>query len=285
MVSKLAGKSAYRYSDVGKLANAIRMRSEKENVLDEELEVININKQDYYKILAEYLGNSDEVPADTFKEIIAILEDIHIKQEITLENGNVSIFIPNYLRYGLCDAIIQAIGEQVREETMGRYDAALAGEILKGTIQEAICYLDLKKAGSEDYDMYRTADGSCEVDLILKNHETHTMKLYEIKHSDKMIPEQAKHLVNREFVREIENRLEYKAEGFYVLYNGKNSSRTYKPDKVFASLKDEGMRLNKSQLAEHWERLEQRAQIEEWGAVEVGYRNMTEFLCALPIVK
>lgn len=285
VVGKLANKLMHRYSDVAKLANIIRSRSEKESVLDENLEIINIDKQHYYEILAKYLGNSEQVPNETFREIVKILEDIQIKQDIILEDGIVSVFIPNYLRYGLCDEIMKTIGELVREETNQRYDAGLAGEILKGSIQEAVCYLDLKKAGSYDFDMYRTADGSCEVDLIIKNHERKTLRLYEIKHSSQVVPEQAKHLLNQEFVREIEHELGYKAAGYYILYNGENTKQVYDPKEVFESLKDENLNLNKIQNVERWERLVERAEIEAWEPLEIGYINMTEFLCGLAIVK
>lgn len=62
-----------------------------------------------------------------------ILEDIQLKQDISLDDGRVSVFIPNYLRYGLCDEIMQLIGDKIQEETGKRYRADLAGEILMGT--------------------------------------------------------------------------------------------------------------------------------------------------------
>lgn len=285
VVGKLANRPTYRYSDVGKLTVAIRVCSEQDSMLDEDLDILNIDKQRYYEILAEYLGNSDQVPEKTFKEIVKILEDIQVKQDIFLEEGNVSVFIPNYLRYGLCDEIMCSLGELIREETNKRYDSDLAGQILKGSIEEAICYLDLKKAGTKDFCMYRTADGSSEVNLIIKNHDNQTLDLYEMKHSSQMIPEQAKHLLNREFIREIEQELGYKAAGYYVLYNGENSRQEYHPAEVFERLHEENLKLNKTQNVERWERLFQQARIEAWRPIEIEYLNMTEFLCGLEIVK
>ena len=236
VVGKLANREAYRFSDIGKLASVIRQRSEQENLIDEELDVINLDAKSYYRLLSEYLGESKDVPEDTFQAVIKILEDIMIKQDIELDDGKVSVFIPNYLRYGLCDEIIKIIGDRIREETGKRYRADLAGEILMGTIQEAVCYLDLKMENRRDFDMYRTSDGKCEVDLIIRNKKDGWMDLYEIKHSAQIVGEQVKHLVNREFVREIEREFACKARNYYVLYNGKETEVEYVPEKVFEEL-------------------------------------------------
>lgn len=285
VVGKLANKPVYRYSDVSKLANVIRLRSEQEQELDESLEVLNIDKHHYFHILAEYLGNSEYISENTFRKIIDILEDIQIKQDIMLEQERVSIFIPNYLRYGLCDQIMQRIGELVQEETNARYDVRLAGEILSGTIQEAICYLDLKKEGLKDFDMYRTADGRCEVDLIIKNHQDKTLALYEIKHSKMRVPEQAKHLLNYDFIMEIENEFGYKVVSCHILYNGENGVEIYNPGTVFETLKEKSLQLGKLQNAEHWDTLVKRAEVADWKDVAVSYKNITEFLCELDIVR
>lgn len=285
VVGKLANKPVYRYSDVSKLANIIRMRSEQEQVLDESLEVLNIDKHHYFEILAEYLGNSEQISEETFRKIIDILEDIQIKQDIILGKERISIFIPNYLRYGLCDQIMQRIGEFVQEETNKRYDAKLAGEILHGSIQEAVCYLDLKKEGLKDFDMYRTADGRCEVDLIIKNHQDKTIDLYEIKHSRKHIPEQAKHLLNYDFVKEIENEFGYKVASYNMLYNGENREEIFSPKQVFETLKEKSLTMGKIQNVEYWDGLVQRAEVAQWKDILVCYKNMTEFLCALNMVK
>ncbi|MDO5407457.1 MAG: AAA family ATPase [Eubacteriales bacterium] len=285
VVGKLINKPVYKFSDIGKLSNVIRQRSEQENVQDEMLDVINLDSKHYYQVLADYLGNSKQVPIETFQNIIKILEEISVKQDIYLEDGNVSVFVPNYLRYGLCDRIIKIIAEEVREETGARYDAALAGEILMGSIQEAICYLDLKRANHVDFDMYRSMDGSCEIDLIIRDKEKKQMALYELKHSDKQVDEQAKHLVNREFVREVEQNLGCVVSRYHVLYNGPKKTVTINPAELYQELEERSMELGKIGNAEKWERLAQSARVQKWEPVKVQYENMTEFLCGLPIVQ
>lgn len=281
----LADKKIYRFSDVGNLADVIRQRSEKEHLEEESLEILNINKKAFYRILAETLGNSEKIPEETFRMIVKIFEEIGIKQEIYLEEGAVSVFIPNYLRYGLCDRIMRTIGERVKEETNRRYDAALAGENLMGVIQEAICYLDLKKSNQWDFDMYRSADGSCEIDLILRDKKAGWMDLYEIKHSSQIAGEQVKHLVNREFIREVEQELKCKVRNYYVLYNGPDTSAIYRPEKVFAELEQRAIALQKENAAKRWERLAGSARVQAWEPVEISYRNMERFLCELEIVR
>lgn len=285
VVGKLANKPVYRFSDIGKLSKVIRQRSEQENLQDEALEIISLDTKHYYKILAEYLGNSKHVPEETFQQIIKILEEISVKQDIYLEAGSISVFIPNYLRYGLCDHIIKIIAQEIREETGTRYDAELAGEILMGSIQEAICYLDLKMANYLDFDMYRSADGSCEIDLIIRDKEKKQMDLYELKHSGKQVNEQVKHLVNREFVREIEQNLGCSVRSYNILYNGQEQTVMIHPEELYQELEERYMELGKTGNAEKWERLAQSARVQKWEPLEVHYKNMTEFLCGLPMVK
>lgn len=281
----LADKKVYRFSDVGNLVDMIRQRSEQEHLEEESLDILNLDKKKFYRILAETLGNSEHVPEETFRMIIKIFEEIGIKKEIYLEEGTVSVFIPNYLRYGLCDRIMKMIGERVREETNRRYDAELAGENLKRVIQEAVCYLDLKAANSFDFDMYRSADGSCEIDLIIRDKKAGWMDLYELKHSSQTAIGQVKHLVNRELVREVERELKCKARNYYVLYNGVETSVTYHPVDVFRDLEQKAMALKKEFEARKWERLAESAKVQAWEPVEVFYRNMEQFLCGLEIVR
>lgn len=285
VVGKLANKEVYRFSDIGKLAGVIRQRSEQEHQLDEGLDIINLDAKAYYRILADYLGESKEIPEETFYAIIRILEDIGLKQDIALEYSKVSVFIPNYLRYGLCDAIIQVIGDRIQEETGRRFRADLAGEILMGTIQEAICYLDLKVENRKNFNMYRTADGSCEVDLIIYNRREKWMDLYEIKHSSQIVEEQVKHLVNREFVREMELEFGCKARNYYVLYNGKETEVEYEPQEVFRNLELKSMELDKQEASRKWERLRESARAQEWTPIKVQYKNTSEFLCGLELVR
>lgn len=285
VVGKLANKEIYRFSDIGKLAAVIRQRSEQECVENEDLDIVNLDTMSYYRLLAEYLGDSKQMSEDTFREILKILEDIQLKQDISLDDGRVSVFIPNYLRYGLCDEIMKVIGDKIQEETGKRYRADLAGEILMGTIQEAICYLDLKVENRRDFDMYRTADGSCEIDLIIRNRKEGWMDLYEMKHSSQMTGEQVKHLINREFVREIEQEFGCKTRNYYVLYNGRNMEVEYIPQEVFRDLEMKNVNLGKTGNARKWERLRESAAVQGWKPVKVYYRNMEEFLCGLEIVR
>jgi hypothetical protein len=214
-----------------------------------------------------------------------MLEEMRIKQDIFLDSATVSVFIPNYLRYGLCDRIMKSIDEMVKEETNARYDSKLAGEVLLGSIMEAVCYLDLKMDNRMDYDMYRTADGSCEVDLIIRDKKEGWMDLYEIKHSSQVIPEQAKHLVNREFIREVEQANGCQVRSYHVLYTGPERTERMVPAEVFGLLEQNCLDAGKTSGAVRWERLREAAENQNWEAVEVHYQNMEDFLCQLQIVR
>ncbi len=281
----LANKKTYRFSDIGNLSDVIRQRSEQEHIVDESLEILNLDKRTYYKILANNVGNSEEVSEETFKILGKIFDEIGIKKEIFLDDGTITVFIPNYLRYGLCDMIMKLVGQQVREETNSRYDSELAGEILMGSIQEAICYLDLKVVNNIDFDMYRSSDGSAEIDLIIRNKKDGWIDLYELKHSSVRTEEQVKHLVNKDFIRDVEQAMKCKVRTHYVLYNGENATMSYHPVQVFSNLEQKAIDMKKTNAAEKWERLVEQAQTQNWEPVEVIYRNMEDFLCSLQIVR
>ena len=59
--------------------------------------------------------------------------------------------------------------------------------------------------------------------MVVYNKGEHSCKIYEIKHSNKIVPEQARHLLNEEKCNTIESRYG-KITGRYVLYRGKDET-------------------------------------------------------------
>ncbi|MBR3864505.1 MAG: ATP-binding protein, partial [Clostridia bacterium] len=59
-----------------------------------------------------------------------------------------------------------------------------------------------------------------EFDMVIYNKSTNTCSIYEIKHSNKVVIEQAKHMLNEEKCNLLENKFG-KITGKYVLYRGK----------------------------------------------------------------
>ena len=274
-------KTPYRFSDIGNLADLIRQRTTRDNALDDSLEIVNIDSKKYYGILAEVIGNvkRNEISEETFKMFIDILKQIGLIEDIYLQHHTESCFVTNYLRYGLCEEILAEIEEAVKLETNGRYDTDLASDNLKGTIQEAIIYLDLQHSNKYDFDKYRNEATGMEVDLIIKNQDKGTMDIYEIKHSRELLIGHAKNIVIKEFLMELEREIGLKISSYNIIYNGNNLVKDINPIDVFKELKEYAKSLQRTKAEQKWEQLEQRAQVQHWETLSINFINATEWLC------
>jgi len=58
--------------------------------------------------------------------------------------------------------------------------------------------------------------------MVVFDHQTSSCRIYGIKHSDKITPQQYRHLIDEEKCRQTEHRYG-KIMGKYVLYRGENN--------------------------------------------------------------
>ena len=278
MLNKIT-REPYKYSDIGNLSDLIRQRSQRENEKNEELAVISLDKSKYYEIIARVFGELDRqrFNKEIFQELIKILKQIGVIEDIQLQSETVSCFITNYIRFGLCDEIMKQIDDEVRKETGDRYTRGLADENLKGHILEGIVYLDLKHMNSIDFDMHRNADNA-EVDLIIKDHESKEMDIYEIKHTPNVTDEQCKNLLNRDFILEMERDLGFKVRTVNIIYTGEPQVKEINPVELYSKMFMDAANRNKENLKEKYRALEERAKAQKWEAVKIQYINAEHFL-------
>lgn len=272
-------KSNYKYSDIGNLSDLIRQRSQREHEEDDSLAVINLDKNKYYDIIAKVFRELDvqKLNKEIFHAFIKILKQMGVIEDIQLQNETVSCFITNYIRFGLCDEIMKEIDEEVRKETGDRYARALADENLKGHILEGIIYLDLKHRNGIDFDMYRNADGA-EADLIIKDHKSKEIDLYEIKHSSNITEEQCKHLVNRGFIWELEKEVGFKVRTINVIYTGEEQLKEISPVELYRKMFVDAEKRKKENLKEKYKALMETAEAQRWENVTIHYVNAEDFL-------
>lgn len=275
-------RTPYKFSDVGNLADIIRQRSQREHIQDGLLSEINIDKKAYYGILEKNLGDIKDtrMNAEIFKAFIDILKQLGVIEDIYLQGTTVSCFITNYIRYGLCDEIITQIAEDIKKETQDRFSSDLAVDVLKGHMQEAIIYLDLKHSNNYDFDMYRNADGT-EVDLVIKDNSKKEMDVYEIKHSTEFVEEQAKNLVNSDFILEMERELGYKVRTLNVIYNGIECDKEIDAIELFQKIAENSRMLNKREKQLKYEQYAKREKVLNKGKQIVHYINVEQFLKTL----
>ena len=92
---------------------------------------------------------------------------------------------------------------------------------VRGRMLEDIILLETSKSLDKRFEVFKLQFISGEFDMVIRNKETNTCALYEIKHSDKYVIEQAKHLLNPEKISLTTPRFG-DLVGRYVLYLGEN---------------------------------------------------------------
>ena len=279
LVKDLRKNESYKYSDIGNLKDIMNKRSIREHNIDNSVIVIPNNKKDtkYYDFIQKEFGSIDNerVSPEIYDKLTNILKEIGLIEDIQLQGETKFCFVTPYLRFGLCEKLMNKLEEGYSKE-FERYGTGIAGEALKGHMQEVVIYLELKHSESYyDFDMYK---GTKEVDLIIKDNNTMEMDLYEIKHSSQIVPEQAKNLIDREFIQEVENVMGYTARKLYVIYNGDNAVIEIKPDELFEKLRDDAIQNNQMELEKKYDTLMKKAQAQKWKNVTINYLNAEKFL-------
>ncbi len=277
--NKITGRP-YKFSDIGNLADIIRQRSSREHKIDETLSEIRIDKKKYYNILENALGTiaKERLNSKIFKEFIDILKQVGVIEDIYLQGASLSCVVTSYLRYGLCDEIVNVIEDAIREETDSRYSAYLANEVLRGNMLETIIFLDLKHSNEHDFDKFTNTESNKEIDLIIKDHNTKELDLYEIKHSSEQVDFQARHLLDEELKLEIEQVIGYKIRSLNVIYNGVSCEKQINAIQMYQHLKGTAEANGEANLALKYDKIIQTAMVQNWKTQTIHYTNATEFL-------
>lgn len=271
---------AYKFSDIGNLSDIIRKRSTREHNSNEELDIITIDNGKYYNILEKNLGSigRTDISQECFAEIMSIFKQIGIIEDIYFQGKQNTLFITNYLRYGLCEKIVNSINNDIIAETNSRYDATLVERHLKCTMLESIIQLDIKHTHKYVMDRYRNGEGR-EVDIIIEDKNTKELDLYEVKYSSKDELNHWKNMFIPDFILEIENRFNSKVRSYNLIYNGMTMSKTISYEEVYRFQID-FCKANK-RSAKFWEDLLLEAQVNNRDSLEVNFINAEEFLLNL----
>ena len=268
-------KSNYKYKDVGRLVNNIRNKSIYDSVVMELGEIISLDEAEYYRLLDELWSTltKEDLDERVFGDVLDMLKTLKVITDVGFKSHVESIFTSHYLRYGLCEAIVNELGNMINQETNGRYSATIATDIIKGDILEAIVHLDLYKSNKYVFDKYRTADG-WEVDLVIE--EGAFVDVYEIKHSDKVVDEQAKNLLNYDFMQVVEQNYNKPVRNKTILYRGMPTERQMTPADVFDGIIKDKKQIGKPTL--RWQEIKDRAILQNWQSQLIKYENVESFL-------
>lgn len=164
---------------------------------------------------------------DTIKKYLRMLDLIY-NCPYQVDNVGMQdhyVFTQPGMRYAIAKALVYSLMQDDYFKTVSEQDKNyIIQKILndvKGRMLEDIVLLETVKSTSSTKKafQYRFTEGG-EFDMVIYDSETNTCSIYEIKHSDKVVKDQAKHLNDVEMCKIIEH-LYGKITGKYILYRGK----------------------------------------------------------------
>ena len=159
------------------------------------------------------------------KDLDLIVECPVRNAEMGLEKEERILFTQPGMRYCQAQALVYSL---MQDETFGQLtedektfitDRIL--EEVRGRMLEDIVLLETMKALGRNYDVFKYQFATGEYDMLIYGRSERGCAAYEIKHSDKCVREQSRHLRNENMLSLTTPRFGT-LEGRYVLYLGEN---------------------------------------------------------------
>lgn len=164
---------------------------------------------------------------DEIKEYLAALDlivDCPIETAILdAEPIEHILFTQPGMRYCQAQALVHSLMKDKLFFMLSEYEKRMVTDrILKevrGRMMEDIVLLETMKALDSRYRVFKLQFASGEFDMVVYDTERNICNIYEIKHSDKVVPEQYRNLTDEEKCRQTERRFG-NISGRFVLYQG-----------------------------------------------------------------
>lgn len=216
----------FRSNDLG--ISALNLRKDRNNpddILDrinfkDLLEIKNKNEQnikiqDVHSIeIKEYLEALDLIvhcPIETVEADVMPIEHI--------------LFVQPGMRYSQAQALVQSLLRDPLFTFMSEHNKSMVVERIleevRGRMMEDIVLLETLKAIDKQCRVFKLQFRTGEFDMVIYNVSDNCCAVYEIKHSDKVVPEQYRHLMDEEKNTKTEHRFG-KITNRVVLYRGKD---------------------------------------------------------------
>ncbi len=169
----------------------------------------------------------DPVHAEEIKEYLALLDLTQIIDVVAMPSGEKmtrTVIAQPGLRYAQATALIESLllDPEFRDLSIDERNAVQARILstLLGRMMEDAVLLETKLANpKKQVFVLQFAIG--EFDMVVFDHATSTCKIYEIKHSTEVVPEQMRYLIDEEKCKATEHRYG-KITGKYVIYRGED---------------------------------------------------------------
>lgn len=136
------------------------------------------------------------------------------------------LFTQPGMRYCQAQALVCSLLKDKTFFSLSEYEKKMVTERIleevRGRMMEDIVLLETMKAAGSNCRVFKLQFAAGEFDMVVYDKEKNCCGIYEIKHSEKVIPNQYHHLVDEEKCRQAEARFG-KIRGRYVLYRGEDA--------------------------------------------------------------
>lgn len=204
-------------------ANAL-YEVDKESIVERLKALIEVKEKNETKI------NVTQEHVDKVKKYLHML-DLIVSCTEKYEEGAFKeriVFCQPGMRYSIAKALVYSLMQDEYFKSISIVDKEyIISKILddvKGRMLEDIVLLETQKASSRDTETFKFKFGlGGEYDMVVCNKASLTCKIYEIKHSDKIVDNQTRFLRDEDKCALVEHRFGI-IKGKYVLYRGETTS-------------------------------------------------------------
>ena len=135
-----------------------------------------------------------------------------------------TVFSQPGMRYAIAKALVYSLMQDeyfnTRSESEKAYITAKILDDVKGRMLEDIVLLETSKAALRNEEVFKFKfDDGGEYDMVIFDSKSNTCRIFEVKHSDKIVDRQAKYLRDEAKTNLVEHRFG-KITGKYVIYRG-----------------------------------------------------------------
>ena len=221
----------FRSSDLGISARNLRRdRNNTDDILDRvDTEYVTASLKELLEIKNRDEQNISIQEAHSI-EIREYLEALDLIVNCPIETAETSakpieriLFVQPGMRYSQAQALIQSLLKDALFAAMSEHDKSVIVERIlqevRGRMMEDIVLLETLKAADKQYRVFKLQFLAGEFDMVVYNENENTCAVYEIKHSDQVVSEQYRHLIDADKDAKTERRFG-KITNRIVLYRG-----------------------------------------------------------------
>ena len=137
------------------------------------------------------------------------------------------LFTQPGMRYCQAQALVHSLTKDETFSSLSELEKTqVADRILeevRGRMLEDIVLLETMKSADRNHRVFKLQFAAGEFDMVIYDENEHCCEIFEIKHSDKQVSAQYRHLVDEDKCKKTEQRFG-PIQGRYVLYRGENAS-------------------------------------------------------------